>query len=92
MSYEGREREQQFPLFELSQEENRFFGKYRGTVSNNLDPSNLGRIRAKVPAIFGDKETAIKSAKRSAELFLKANDQERMKKAVELVRSFSQVQ
>jgi type VI secretion system (T6SS) baseplate-like injector VgrG len=27
------------------------FGKYRGVVSNNADPKNLGRIKARVPAL-----------------------------------------
>jgi uncharacterized protein involved in type VI secretion and phage assembly len=35
----------------------RFYGKHRGTVSDNQDPNNLGRIRAKVPQVFGDVET-----------------------------------
>ena len=30
----------------------KFFGKYRGTVTDNQDPSNLGRIRASVPDIL----------------------------------------
>jgi hypothetical protein len=29
----------------------RFFGKYRGTVINNFDPMQLGRIMAQVPSI-----------------------------------------
>lgn len=29
----------------------RFFGKYRGTVINNLDPMQMGRIQAQVPAV-----------------------------------------
>jgi hypothetical protein len=32
----------------------RFYGKYRGTVADNNDPSSLGRIQAKVPAVLGD--------------------------------------
>jgi len=32
----------------------RHYGKYRGTVSDNNDPRNQGRIRAKVPEILGD--------------------------------------
>lgn len=32
----------------------RHYGKYRGTVSDNQDPNNLGRIRANVPEILGD--------------------------------------
>jgi len=34
----------------------RFYGKYRGIVTDNLDPQNLGRIRARVPAVMGDQE------------------------------------
>ena len=33
-----------------------YFGKYRGKVTNNLDPTNLGRIQVSVPAVFGDFE------------------------------------
>ena len=29
----------------------RFFGKYRGTVINNVDPMQMGRIMAQVPAV-----------------------------------------
>lgn len=35
----------------------RFFGKYRGMVTDNQDPSSLGRIRARVPEILGDVDT-----------------------------------
>src|SRR6516225_4702708 len=35
----------------------RYFGRYRGQVTDNSDPDNLGRIRAKVPKILGDEET-----------------------------------
>ncbi len=31
----------------------KFYGKYRGTVVNNLDPMQLGRIQAMVPDVFG---------------------------------------
>lgn len=31
-----------------------FFGKYRGTVANNLDPMQMGRIQVSVPAVFGE--------------------------------------
>jgi uncharacterized protein involved in type VI secretion and phage assembly len=31
----------------------RFFGKYRGVVTNNLDPMQLGRIQVSVPAVLG---------------------------------------
>src|ERR1035441_5372508 len=30
-----------------------FYGKYRGVVTNNLDPKQLGRIQAKVPDVLG---------------------------------------
>lgn len=30
-----------------------FFGKYRGKVENNVDPMQLGRIQASVPAVLG---------------------------------------
>ncbi len=33
-----------------------FFGKFRGVVRDNQDPSNLGRIRVTVPAVLGENE------------------------------------
>jgi uncharacterized protein involved in type VI secretion and phage assembly len=38
-------------------EATRHYGKYRGTVSDNQDPRNQGRLRAKVPEILGDVES-----------------------------------
>jgi hypothetical protein len=32
----------------------RHYGKYRGTVTDNADPSNLGRLRARVPEVLLD--------------------------------------
>ena len=32
---------------------NKFFGKYRGTVVNNIDPEQRGRIQAMVPDVSG---------------------------------------
>ena len=32
----------------------RFFGKYRGLVADVDDPENLGRLKARVPEIYGD--------------------------------------
>lgn len=32
----------------------RFFGKYRGVVENNLDPLQQGRIQVSVPAVLGE--------------------------------------
>lgn len=34
-------------------EQRRFYGKYRGTVINNIDPMQMGRIMAMVPAVSG---------------------------------------
>jgi uncharacterized protein involved in type VI secretion and phage assembly len=31
-----------------------FFGKYRGTVTNNIDPQNLGRVQVSCPAVLGN--------------------------------------
>ncbi len=31
-----------------------YFGKYRGKVTNNLDPLSLGRLQVIVPAVFGE--------------------------------------
>lgn len=31
-----------------------FFGKYRGTVENNIDPQGLGRVQVSVPDVLGD--------------------------------------
>jgi uncharacterized protein involved in type VI secretion and phage assembly len=35
---------------------NRFYGKYRGTVTE-VDTNQVGRIKAKVPAVLGETET-----------------------------------
>jgi Type VI secretion system/phage-baseplate injector OB domain len=37
--------------------EGRYFGKYRGQVTDNNDPDNLGRVKANVPRLLGDEET-----------------------------------
>ncbi len=34
-----------------------FFGKYRGTVSDNADPTERGRLKVKVPAVLGTVES-----------------------------------
>jgi hypothetical protein len=36
------------------QSASRFFGKYRGTVTDVADPDNNGRIKAQVPAVMGE--------------------------------------
>jgi len=37
--------------------EGRYYGKYRGQVTDNSDPQDLGRVRAKVPRLLGDTDT-----------------------------------
>jgi len=34
-----------------------FYGKYRGVVTNNGDPWKIGRLRAKVEDVYGDRES-----------------------------------
>ncbi len=34
-----------------------FYGKFRGIVTDNRDPNNLGRVRAKVPDVLGENES-----------------------------------
>jgi uncharacterized protein involved in type VI secretion and phage assembly len=34
-----------------------FYGKYRGVVTDNLDPLMLNRVRARVPDVMGDRES-----------------------------------
>lgn len=35
---------------------NRYFGKYRGTVTDNADPTSRGRIKVRVPSVLGNLE------------------------------------
>jgi phage baseplate assembly protein gpV len=37
--------------------EGRYYGKYRGHVTDNNDPDNLGRVKANVPRLLGTEET-----------------------------------
>lgn len=37
----------------LAKVDNRFYGKYLGFVVDNVDPAKRGRLRAKVPEVFG---------------------------------------
>ena len=37
-----------------TQARTRHYGKYRGIVTDNADPSAIGRIKAQVPDVFGD--------------------------------------
>ncbi len=34
-----------------------FYGKYRGVVTDNRDPLLIGRIRARVPEVLGDRDS-----------------------------------
>ena len=36
---------------------NRYFGKYRGTVSDTNDPTSRGRVKVRVPAVLKDVES-----------------------------------
>ncbi len=38
-------------------ENNEFYGKYRGVVTDNQDPLMMGRIKARVPDVMGDLES-----------------------------------
>jgi uncharacterized protein involved in type VI secretion and phage assembly len=39
------------------EESRKYFGKYRGVVTGNNDPMQLGRIQAKVPDVLGEHES-----------------------------------
>jgi type VI secretion system secreted protein VgrG len=41
----------------LERIENRYFGKYRGTVADRADPQQLGRLKLKVPSVLADAAT-----------------------------------
>ena len=41
----------------MNAEQPRYFGKYRGTVVNTLDPERLARLQATVPDVFGTEPT-----------------------------------
>lgn len=41
----------------LGQQAARHYGKYRGIVTDNEDPRNMGRIKARVPEVLGDVES-----------------------------------
>ena len=42
----------------MSDDGTRFYGKYRGTVSSNIDPLSIGRIQATVPDVLGSTPTS----------------------------------
>jgi uncharacterized protein involved in type VI secretion and phage assembly len=39
------------------EQQRRYYGKFRGIVTDNNDPDKQGRIRGKVPELFGDEQT-----------------------------------
>jgi len=41
----------------IQRTEGRYYGKYRGQVTDNNDPNNLGRVKARVPRLLNDEET-----------------------------------
>lgn len=41
----------------MSNKPTKYFGKYRGEVTDNQDPLNLGRVRAKVLTIYGENDS-----------------------------------
>lgn len=41
----------------MQERDRRFYGKYRGIVTDNQDPNASGRIKARVPELFDDQET-----------------------------------
>lgn len=41
----------------MRDEQRRYYGKYRGIVTDNDDPSSLGRLRARVPEALSDVES-----------------------------------
>ena len=45
-------------LQQLAREsQQRYYGKYRGFVTDNQDPDQRGRIKVTVPSIFSSEET-----------------------------------
>ena len=45
-------------LLELARQyRNRYYGKYRGFVTDNNDPEQLGRLRLRVPSVLGEAES-----------------------------------
>jgi len=40
----------------MNETEKRFYGKYRGIVTDNRDPNMLGQVRARVPDVWKDGE------------------------------------
>lgn len=41
----------------VQQAQRRYYGKYRGFVTDNVDPEKRGRLKVKVPTVLGDQDT-----------------------------------
>lgn len=41
----------------IRQVQKKYYGKYRGSVTDNQDPEKRGRLRLRVPSVLGDTET-----------------------------------
>jgi hypothetical protein len=41
----------------IRQQQNRYWGKYRGFVTDTADPQKLGRVRLTIPSVLGESET-----------------------------------
>ena len=41
----------------VRRQQNRYFGKYRGLVVDNLDPDKRGRLKVRVPSVLGEATT-----------------------------------
>lgn len=41
----------------MSERATQFYGKYRGVVTDNIDPNSRGRLKLKVPDVLGDLES-----------------------------------
>ena len=41
----------------LQELDQRYYGKYRGLVTDNRDPDKAGRLKLRVPSILADEET-----------------------------------
>lgn len=48
-----------FPSSDLQRHAGKFYGKYSGEVTDNADQTKTGRIRVKVPTIFGPEEDIV---------------------------------
>lgn len=57
-SRRGDAKKLEHPQQPVNHAEARYYGKYRGRVTDNGDPELRGRVRVVVPAVHGERETA----------------------------------